>query len=124
VPRAREKRELVVGRHAAAGEPVEEHGQAQLLGEREQRALAVPPVEVRAGHDHGALGLAQHRDRAIELAAVGLRAGGRVGQHGALVGLLGLGEDEVEREVEKRGARVWPQRGAQRVVDEAPDLGG
>ena len=40
--------QLVVGRHAAARQPVEEHGDAQLLGERQQLALAPAPVEVGA----------------------------------------------------------------------------
>ena len=39
--------QLVVGGHAAAGQPVEEHRDLQLLGQREQLLLAAAPVEVR-----------------------------------------------------------------------------
>ena len=38
----------VAGRHAAAGEPVEEHGHAAGLGERQQLPLGAGPVDVRA----------------------------------------------------------------------------
>ncbi len=120
--RARE-RERVVGGDAAAGEAVEEHRDPALLGERLERLLAVRPVQVRPGHDHRALGLAQQRDRAGEVVAVRLRAGGRVGQRRARLGLVGLGEDEVEREVDERRAGVGLQRHGQRLVDEPRDLG-
>ena len=101
--RAREE-QLVVGGHAAARQAVEEHRDAERLGERAQRLLAVAPVEVRAGHDHRALGVAQQRRRALDVAAAGPAAASRQRRRGA-VGLGRLHEHEVEREVDERRAR-------------------
>ena len=50
--------QLVVGGHHAAGQAVEEDRDPQLLDERAQRGLAMPPVEVRARHHDGPLGAA------------------------------------------------------------------
>jgi hypothetical protein len=41
-PSARGEEQLVVGGHAAAGQAVEEHGDAELLGELEQRVSPWP----------------------------------------------------------------------------------
>ena len=73
----------------------------------QQRLLAVAPVEVGAGHDHRALGVAQQRDRALDRVAVGRRAGspGRAAPRPAR-GSARLHEDVVEREVEERRAGV------------------
>ena len=118
--RAREE-ERVVGRQAAAREPVEEDRYAERLGQRAQRRLAVAPVEVRAGHDHRPLGVAQQRRGAVEHAPVGRR--GRMRDVLRGLGLLGLHEDVVEREVDERRAAVRAQRLPPGVVDQARDLG-
>ena len=57
-PGAREE-QVMVGRHAAAREAVEEDRHAELLSQRPQRLLAVAPIEVRARHHDRPLGLAQ-----------------------------------------------------------------
>ena len=115
--------QLVVRGHAAARQAVEEDGDPPLAHEPLQRALAVTPVEVRAGHDHRALGVAQQRDRAVE--AVGRRGlGRRVRKRRRRLLLLGLHEDDVEREVEERRARVRGDRRGQRFGDEARDVRG
>ena len=84
------------------------------------------PVQAGAGHDHGALGLAQQRGGAIDLRGVGARAGPRLGQRPRRRGRAGLGlaEHLIEREVDERGARVRRDRGAQRVVKQPRDLSG
>ncbi len=69
----------VVGRQAAPGQPVEEDRDADGLGERAQRVLTVTPVEVRAGHDHGTVGVAQECRGAVDRSRVGGRAGSRRG---------------------------------------------
>ena len=115
--------QLVVGGHAAAAEPVEEHRDPVALGEREQLPLALAPVQAGAGHDHRALGVAQQRDGAVELArvdggAVIVRRDRRVERR-----RVGLGEHVVEREVEERRARVVRQRVAHRAREQPGDLG-
>ena len=115
------ERQPVVGRHAAAGEPVEEDRDAAPLGQRLQRALAAPPVEVRAGHDHRPLGVLQQRQRAVQRRAGGLQRAWGAGRS-ELLG-VGLGEDDVEREVEEHGAGVRPARDGERLVHQARDLG-
>ena len=77
----------------------------QLLGQRAQRVLAVAPVEVRAGHDHRPLGLAQQRRGALDRVAVGAGAAAGAAAASALARLLRLDEDVVQREVEERRAR-------------------
>ena len=97
----------MVGGHAAAGEAVEEH-RDPAAPRRAPAARASPcaPVQVAAGHDHRALGLAQQRDRARELVAVGLRPAAGSGSAGPASRLVGLGEHVVEREVDERRAGV------------------
>ena len=116
--------ELVVGRHAAARQAVEEHRDPQLLGQRQQRVLAVAPVEVGPGHDHRPLGAAQQRRGALEGAAVGRRPAGRVGQLGrasspssASMKTWSSGKSR------NAGPGVRRERGGQRLVDEPRDLG-
>ena len=70
----------MVRRQAAAREAVQEHGDAERLRELAQRVLAVAPVEVGAGHDHGPLRGAEQRADALDLAAVGGGQRARVGQ--------------------------------------------
>ena len=93
----------------------------QPLGEREQRLLAVAPVEVRAGHDHRALGLAQQRRGALDVGAPGRprrRAAAPARRRPRPP------EDVVHREVDERRARVRRHRAAQRLVDQRRDLAG
>ena len=45
----------MVGGQAPAGQPVEKHGDAQLIGDGTQLVLAPPPVQPGPGHDHGPL---------------------------------------------------------------------
>ena len=81
----------------------------QLLGERAQRVLAAAPVQVRAGHDHRPLGVAQQRGGALDAR----RRAGAVRGSGSAAGLVGarrLHEHVVEREVDERRARVRRQR--------------
>ena len=112
----------VAGRHAAAGEPVEEHGHAPGLGERQQLPLGAAPVDVRPGHDHGPLGVAQERGGAREPALVRPRRGVR--RRGLRLGLGRLPEDDVEREVEERRPAVGPRGDGERLVDQGGDLRG
>ena len=100
--------ERVVRGDAAARQPVEEHGHAERLGERPQRLLPAAPVEVGAGHDHRALRVAEQGRRALERARLGRRR--RMGRRGGRLGLLGLHEHVVEREVQERRPAVRPQR--------------
>ena len=66
--RARPREEVVVvGREAAAGEAVQEHRNPGLLGQRRERCLAPPPVQVRSRDDHGAFGVAQQLHGAVDL---------------------------------------------------------
>jgi hypothetical protein len=74
--RAREE-ELVVGGHAAARQPVEEDRDPAALGELQQGALALAPVQVGAGHDHRASRVVEQRQRALD--ALGHRLVERVG---------------------------------------------
>ncbi len=99
--RARECK-LVVGGHASAPQPVHEHGDPELLGQRAQGILTVSPVEAGAGHDHRTLRAAQQLDGPL---------GARRGRQGAVVQRVdrrvgvrvGLHEHVVEREVEEGG---------------------
>ena len=115
--------ELVVGGHAAAAQAVEEHGDPQRLGQRAQCLLAVAPVQVGAGHDHRALGVAQQHCRPLERVAVGAGAPPRLGQRLVSGGGLGLHEHVVEREVQEGGARVGLDRLAHRALQQRRDLG-
>ena len=112
----------MVGRHAAAREAVEEDRHAELLRQRAQRHLAVAPVEVRARHHDGPLGLGQQPPGALDRVAVGAGAEMRLQQPGAAGRLLRLAEDVVHREVEERRPGVRRHRDAQRLVDHPRDL--
>ena len=114
----------MIGRDAAAGEAVREHRDAQLLGEGEQRALPVTPVEAGAGHDHRPLGVAQERGGSIGVPAAGAGLSPRLGQRGRRRRRIGLAEHVVEREVEERGTGMRGERGPHRLVDQPRDLLG
>ncbi len=53
----------MVRRQAAPREPIEEHRYTQLLHQLAQRELAVPPVKIRARHDHRTTRTGQQADR-------------------------------------------------------------
>jgi hypothetical protein len=67
----------VVGGHAAARKPVQQHGNLELRAERLERLLAVRPVQAGARHDRRALGPAKQLDRLLD--AFGGRERTRVG---------------------------------------------
>ena len=124
VQRAREKNSSWSAGTQPAREAVEEDRDAELLGERAQRLLAMTPVEVRAGHDHRALGVAQQRDRALERVAVGRRAGRG---SGSVARRLAAPRPRMKTRSSGKSRNVGPECGvtaaAQRLVDEAGDLG-
>ncbi len=114
--------QLVVGRHAATGQAVEEHRDPARLGQRPQCLLPTPPVQPGPGHDHRALGLGEERDGAIDLGAIRGRAAPRLRQRHRL-GLAGLHEHLVEREVDEGRTRVRCQCSRGGDIDQAGDLG-
>ena len=62
----------MVGWDAAAPQPVQEDRDPERLGECQELLLSPAPVQVRAGHDHRPVGLAQLRHRGVELADIRL----------------------------------------------------
>ena len=115
--------ELVVGRHAAPRQAVEEDRDTALADELLQGPLAVAPPEAGAGHDHRALGVGQQRHRPVDPLGRN-RLGGRVGQRRRGPGLRALGEDDVEREVDEGRPAGRGERLVERLVDQLGDLAG
>ncbi|CAB5035165.1 unannotated protein [freshwater metagenome] len=77
----------------------------------------MPPPEVCAGHDHGALSRCEQSDRFVYPTRCGrFRLG--VGQRRSRWRLLALGEDDVEREVDEGRAGVRRKCRSQRFVDQ------
>ena len=114
----------MVGGKAPAPEPVQEHGDPQRLGQRAQGHLAMPPVQARAGHDHGPLGAGEHRRDPFDqirfgsLAAPGLKGDGR-----GRLRLDRLHEHLIQREIDEHRSGRRRHRSAERLVQKARDLG-
>jgi hypothetical protein len=66
LPAGAAEAQLVVGGEAAAAHAVQEHGDAERLGERPQLLLPARPVEAGAGHDRGALGRGEQGRRLLQ----------------------------------------------------------
>ena len=122
--RAREKNSSWSAGTQPRARPLRKTGMPQRLGELAQRLLAVAPVEVRAGHDHRALGVAQQRDGALDLIAVGAGAVPRLGSTTSDSG----SSASMKTRSSGKSTNVGPECGGsdcdQRLVDEAGDLGG
>ena len=101
--RAREKNSSWSAGTQPRARPLRKTGMPSSCASASSAVLAVAPVEVRAGHDHRALGVAQQRGGARD---VGHRARPAASGSGArLVGLGRLGEHDVHREVDEGRAR-------------------
>ena len=113
--RAREEVRVVRGQ-AAAREAVQEDRDAERLGERAERQLAVAPVEVGARHHTG-----RSAARAARPPARSRRRPRPAARRGPAatpgVRVVGLHEDDVERQVEEGWAGRGAERGGERLVD-------
>src|SRR5207244_12808272 len=96
----------VVRRQAASGQAVEEDWNPQRRGELAQRALAVAPVEVGAGHYDRALGTGEQRGDLLNRVSIGRRKRSGIRYRCWFLGVVGLHEDDVQRKVEEG----WPGR--------------
>ena len=118
VERAREKNSSWSAAMHPRARPLRNTGMPQRLDQLAQRVLAVAPVQVRPGHDHRALGLAQQRGRALD--ALGRRALPRDRQHArAAAGSVPSMNTWSSGKSTKVGPSGGGHRRGQRDVDEA-----
>ena len=109
----------MVGRNAAAAEPVGEHRHAQRLRRHPQRVPRPREVHVGPGDDRRTLCTGDQRGRALHLVVVGFRASRHLRIRN--VGIR-VPEHDVEREVAEHGAAVRHQRLSRQRVDQRGDL--